>query len=96
MCRALKHTCTNGVATYVLVHGSKHSSWHWRLVVPALEALGHDARAVDLPCNDDNAGLDEYADAVVEAGASGAVSCSWHTRWPGSRSLWPANAWPPC
>jgi pimeloyl-ACP methyl ester carboxylesterase len=68
MSRALKHTCTNGVAAYVLVHGSEHSSWYWRLVVPALEALGDDARAVDLPGNDDNAGLEEYADAVVEAG----------------------------
>jgi hypothetical protein len=55
------------MATYVLVHGSEHSSWYWHLVVPELEALGHDALAVDLPCDDDDAGLDEYAEAVVEA-----------------------------
>jgi hypothetical protein len=55
------------MATYVLVHGSEHSSWYWHLVVPQLEALGHDAVAVDLPCDDDRAGLAEYADVVVDA-----------------------------
>ena len=53
--------------TYVLIHGSEHSSWYWHLVVPQLEALGHDAVAVDLPCDDDGAGLAEYAEAVVDA-----------------------------
>src|SRR5581483_11540597 len=55
------------MATYVLVHGSEHSSWYWHLVIPELAALGHEALAVDLPCDDDEAGLNEYADAVVEA-----------------------------
>jgi pimeloyl-ACP methyl ester carboxylesterase len=32
-----------------------------------LEAAGHEAIAVDLPCDDDRAGFAEYADAVVEA-----------------------------
>jgi pimeloyl-ACP methyl ester carboxylesterase len=32
-----------------------------------LRALGHDVVAVDLPCDDDNAGLDVYAQCVVEA-----------------------------
>jgi pimeloyl-ACP methyl ester carboxylesterase len=55
------------MATYVLVHGSEHSSWYWHLVIPQLQVLGHDAVAVDLPCEDDGAGLAEYADAVVDA-----------------------------
>ena len=55
------------MATYVLVHGSEHSSWYWHLVIPQLQVLGHDAVAVDLPCEDDGAGLAEYANAVVEA-----------------------------
>ena len=55
------------MATYVLVHGSEHCSWYWHLVVPQLQALGHDAVAVDLPCADDRAGWAEYADDVVEA-----------------------------
>jgi pimeloyl-ACP methyl ester carboxylesterase len=55
------------VATYVLLHGAGAASWYWHLVTPKLRALGHDVVAVDLPCDDDAAGLEEYADAVVDA-----------------------------
>lgn len=55
------------MATYVLIPGAGSDSWYWHLVVPRLEALGHDAIAVDLPCDDDAAGLEEYAQAVVDA-----------------------------
>jgi pimeloyl-ACP methyl ester carboxylesterase len=55
------------MATYVLIHGAGSSSWYWHLVVPRLEALGHDVIAPDLPCDDDRAGLREYADTVVHA-----------------------------
>ena len=55
------------MATYVLIHGAGSDSWYWHLVAPELEALGHDVVAVDLPCDDDSAGLGEYADTVVEA-----------------------------
>jgi pimeloyl-ACP methyl ester carboxylesterase len=55
------------VATYVLLHGAGGDSWYWHLVVPELRGLGHDVVAVDLPCDDDSAGLSEYADTVVEA-----------------------------
>ncbi len=55
------------MATYVLLPGAGSDSWYWHLVVPELEARGHEVVAVDLPCDDDSAGLSEYADAVVEA-----------------------------
>src|SRR3954470_18043119 len=55
------------MATYVLIHGAGGDSWYWHLVAPELRALGHDVVAVDLPCDDDRAGLAEYADTVVEA-----------------------------
>jgi pimeloyl-ACP methyl ester carboxylesterase len=55
------------VATYVLIHGAGSDSWYWHLVAPRLEALGHDVVAVDLPCDDDKADLDAYAETVVEA-----------------------------
>lgn len=55
------------MATYVLIHGAGSDSWYWHRVTPRLRALGHDVVAVDLPCNDDTAGLREYADTVVEA-----------------------------
>jgi pimeloyl-ACP methyl ester carboxylesterase len=37
------------------------------LLEAELRARGHDVVAPDLPCEDDSAGLGEYADAVVEA-----------------------------
>jgi hypothetical protein len=55
------------VATYLLIHGAQATSWYWHLVVPELENLGHEAVAVDLPSDDDNAGLREYTDAAVRA-----------------------------
>jgi pimeloyl-ACP methyl ester carboxylesterase len=55
------------MATFVLIHGAGGDSWYWHLVVPELRARGHEVVAVDLPCEDDSAGLTEYADAVVEA-----------------------------
>ena len=55
------------MATYVLIHGAGSTPWYWHLVVPRLQARGHDVVAVDLPCDDDSAGLAEYTDAVVDA-----------------------------
>ena len=55
------------MATYVLIHGAASDAWYWHLVVPRLAALGHDVVAVDLPCDDDNAGLDDYVQAVIDA-----------------------------
>jgi pimeloyl-ACP methyl ester carboxylesterase len=55
------------MSTYVLVHGAGSTSWYWHLVEPRLRALGHDVIAVDLPCDDDSAGFEEYADVVVDA-----------------------------
>ena len=55
------------MATYVLIHGAGSDSWYWHLVAPRLTARGHEVVAVDLPCDDDGAGFDEYADVVVKA-----------------------------
>jgi pimeloyl-ACP methyl ester carboxylesterase len=55
------------LATFVLIHGAGDSSWHWHLVGPELRARGHDVVAMDLPCDDDSAGLEDYADTVVGA-----------------------------
>ncbi len=55
------------MATFVLIPGAGSDSWYWHRVTPLLRAAGHDAVAVDLPCDDDAAGLAEYADAVVTA-----------------------------
>jgi pimeloyl-ACP methyl ester carboxylesterase len=55
------------VATYVLIHGAASDSWYWHLVAPELRAAGHEVVAVELPCDDDEAGLAEYVDTVVDA-----------------------------
>jgi pimeloyl-ACP methyl ester carboxylesterase len=55
------------VSTFVLIHGAGDVGWYWHLVEAELRRRGHDAVAPDLPCEDDAAGLPEYADAVVEA-----------------------------
>ena len=53
------------MATYVLIHGAGDSAWYWHLVDAELRAHGHDVVAVDLPCDDESAGLSEYTDVVV-------------------------------
>lgn len=55
------------MATYVLIHGAGSDSSYWYRVVPLLCARGHDVIAPDLPCDDDSAGLAEYAEAVADA-----------------------------
>jgi pimeloyl-ACP methyl ester carboxylesterase len=55
------------MATYALIHGGGDSGWAWHLVVDALRAHGHDALAPDLPIEDPEAGLWDYADAVGAA-----------------------------
>lgn len=53
--------------TFVLIHGAGSDGWYWHRVAPLLEALGHQVVAPDLPVGDDSAGLDEYAQVVVDA-----------------------------
>lgn len=55
------------MATFALIHGAGSSAWEWHLVAPLLRTAGHDVIAVDLPADDDSAGLDEYVDVVVDA-----------------------------
>lgn len=55
------------VATFVLIHGGGDVGWYWHLVERELRQRGHDSLAPDLPCDDDSAGLAEYADTVIDA-----------------------------
>jgi pimeloyl-ACP methyl ester carboxylesterase len=55
------------MATFVLIHGAGDVGWYWHLVEAELRRRGHDVVAPDLPCDDDAAGLPEYADTVVDA-----------------------------
>jgi pimeloyl-ACP methyl ester carboxylesterase len=54
------------VVRFVLIHGGGGSAWDWHLVVPELRERGHEAIAVDLPCEEPSAGWSAYAEAVVD------------------------------
>jgi pimeloyl-ACP methyl ester carboxylesterase len=54
-------------STFVLIHGGGGGAWDWHLVEGELRARGHDVVAVDLPSEDPTAGLEDYADVVVDA-----------------------------
>jgi pimeloyl-ACP methyl ester carboxylesterase len=55
------------MTTFVLIHGAGDVGWYWHLVEADLRTRGYDTVAPDLPCDDDAAGLPEYADTVVDA-----------------------------
>jgi hypothetical protein len=55
------------MATFAMIHGGGDVGWYWHLVEQELRRRGHDSVAPDLPCDDDCAGLAEYAGTVVEA-----------------------------
>jgi pimeloyl-ACP methyl ester carboxylesterase len=55
------------VSTFVLIPGAGGTASFWSRVVPLLEAAGHEALAVDLPGDDESAGLPEYAGLVTAA-----------------------------
>lgn len=81
------------MATFVLVHGAFGSPAELAPVIPELEALGHRAIAVDLPCTDPAATLDDYSSAVVEAmaGISGPVVVVGHSAGGATVSLVPVR-----
>ncbi len=55
------------MTSFVLVPGAGGSAWYWHRVVPLLRAAGHDAAAVDLPGDDETAGLPDYARLTAAA-----------------------------
>lgn len=53
------------LSNFVLVPGAGGMAYYWHSVKAELEALGHTAVAVDLPGDDDTAGLSTYADIIT-------------------------------
>lgn len=51
--------------TYVLIHGAGDVGWYWHRVDAQLRERGHDVVTMDLPVDDESAGLAAYADVVV-------------------------------
>jgi pimeloyl-ACP methyl ester carboxylesterase len=50
-----------------MIPGAGGVAWYWHRVVAQLEERGHEAIAVDLPGDDESAGLPEYTRLVLEA-----------------------------
>ena len=55
------------MTTFAFIHGAGDVGWYWHLVEAELRSHGHATVAPDLPVEDDAAGLDRYADVVIEA-----------------------------
>jgi pimeloyl-ACP methyl ester carboxylesterase len=55
------------MATYALIPGGGGDPWEWHRLVAELISRGHDAIAIRLPAEDDEAGWSEYADTIVDA-----------------------------
>src|SRR5207247_393113 len=51
------------MATFGLIPGAWHGAWCFERLTAALEQRGHDAIAVELPCDDAAAGFPEYVAA---------------------------------
>jgi pimeloyl-ACP methyl ester carboxylesterase len=62
---------------FVLVHGGFHGAWCWSRVIPQLQALGHEAIAVDLPGHgsrrDEFSTLQNRPQAIIDAMRRGDV-----------------------
>jgi pimeloyl-ACP methyl ester carboxylesterase len=52
---------------FVLVPGAGGRAWYWHRLLPELTRRGFEAVAVDLPADDDAAGLDAYVETVLAA-----------------------------
>lgn len=55
------------MTSFVLIPGADGPAWYWHRVVPLLREAGHEAIAVDLPGDDETAGLPEYTSLVTGA-----------------------------
>ena len=55
------------MSTYALIPGAGCSPWYWNRLEAELRERGHDVLPIDLPGEDDAAGLEEYAAVAAAA-----------------------------
>ena len=79
------------MAHYILIPGAGGTAWLWHRVIPLLEAKGHHATAVDLPGDDERAGLPVYTEPCLPRSATPIRSLS-RTRSAASRVQWSLRA----
>ncbi|MFC3965498.1 alpha/beta fold hydrolase [Nocardia jiangsuensis] len=56
---------TDSPITVLLIHGGGASGWDWHLVAPLLREYGYEVLAPDLPIEDPETGIAEYADFLA-------------------------------
>ncbi len=67
------------MARFLLIHGAAHGAWCWGDLQAELAALGHEARAIDLPSHGsdptppEQVTLGDYARAIVDALEPGTI-----------------------
>lgn len=66
-CGGAPRDTTASGPTFVLIPGAGGSAWVWSRVARLLVEAGHEVIAVDLPGDDETAGLARYTELVVEA-----------------------------
>lgn len=55
------------MTTFALVHGAWHGAWCWERLTGPLRERGHDVVVPELPSEDTEAGLEEYAETIERA-----------------------------
>jgi len=55
------------MTAFGLIPGAGGAAWHWHRVAPLLRDAGHEVVTVELPADDESAGLPEYARIVADA-----------------------------
>jgi pimeloyl-ACP methyl ester carboxylesterase len=55
------------VTAFGLVHGAWHGAWCWERLAAELESLGHETAAAELPSDEPDSTLDQYAAVAAES-----------------------------
>ena len=55
------------MSIFALVHGAWHGPWCWDRLTPLLQERGYEVIVPDLPSEDTELGLEDYADAIERA-----------------------------
>lgn len=55
------------MSTFALIHGAWHGAWCWERLVDPLRERGHEVVTPELPSEDTELGLEDYADTIGEA-----------------------------
>ena len=55
------------LSTFALIHGAWHGAWCWERLVGPLSERGHEVVVPELPSEDTEAGLEQYAETIEHA-----------------------------